>query len=50
MKLHTIVFVLTVALLGGCATQNTLKSPCVGAPGSPCSKVPLPDDPIEVAA
>jgi len=50
MKLHAIIAVLAIVLLGGCATQGTVKSPCVGAAGSPCSKVPLPNEPIEVMA
>jgi hypothetical protein len=50
MKLHAIIVVFAIVLLGGCATQGTVKSPCVGAPGSPCSKVPLPNEPIEVIA
>lgn len=50
MKLHTILAVIAIVLLGGCATQGTVKSPCVGAAGSPCSKVPLPNEPIEVLA
>ena len=50
MKLHAIIAVFAIVLLGGCATQSTVKSPCVGASGSPCSKVPLPNEPIEVIA
>ena len=50
MKLHAIIMVLAIVLLGGCATQSTLKSPCVGVSGSPCSKVPLPNESIEVIA
>jgi hypothetical protein len=50
MKLHAIIAVLAIVLLGGCATQGTVKSPCVGTAGSPCSKVPLPNEPIEVIA
>ena len=50
MKLHAIIAVLVIVLLGGCATQSTVKSPCVGASGSPCGKAPLPNEPIEVIA
>jgi hypothetical protein len=50
MKLHTIAVVLAIVLLGGCVTQPTVKSPCVGAPASPCGKVPLPNEPIEEIA
>ncbi len=50
MKLHTIAVVIAMVLLGGCAAQSTVKSPCVGVPGSPCSRVPLPNEPIEVIA
>lgn len=50
MKLNAIIVVLAIVLLGGCAAQGTVKSPCVGASGSPCSKVPLPNEPIEVMA
>ena len=50
MKMHTIAVVIAFVLLGGCATQSTVKSPCVGASGSPCSRVPLSNEPIEVIA
>lgn len=41
MKLTRYVLVLVaLALLGGCATDN-LKSPCVGAAGSPCERRPV---------
>ena len=33
--------VITTALLAGCAGPTTLKSPCVGAAGSPCDRTPL---------
>ena len=49
MKLLTIAVVFAIVVLGGCA-QPTVKSPCVGAPGSPCSRNPLPNEPIEVVA
>lgn len=32
----------------GCATQSTVKSPCVGVSGSARRRVPLPNEPIEV--
>ena len=48
MKPFTIAVAFAVILLAGCATQPAGKSPCVGAPGSPCSRSPLPNEPIEV--
>ena len=48
MKLITIAVVIASVLLAGCAAPSTLKSPCAGAPGSPCSHFPLPNEPIEV--
>lgn len=50
MKLHTIAVLLAMVLLGGCATQSTVKSPCVGASGSPCDRAPLSNESIEVIA
>ena len=50
MKLLTIAVVFAIVVLGGCASQPTVKSPCVGAQGSPCSRNPLPNEPIEVVA
>lgn len=50
MKRLSVLALLGVALLAGCASPPTLKSPCVGAPGSPCERVPLPAQPIEVPA
>lgn len=46
MKLITIVVVIAAALLAGCASPSSLKSPCVGAEGSPCSPTPLSHEPI----
>jgi len=50
MRNLTIAVLLSLGLLAGCATPSTLKSPCVGAPGSPCDRSPLPNDPIELPA
>lgn len=50
MRILTIAILLSFGLLAGCATPSTLKSPCVGAPGSPCDRSPLPDHPIELPA
>jgi hypothetical protein len=50
MKLLAIAAVFGLVVLGGCASPPTVKSPCVGAPGSPCSRNPLPNEPIEVVA
>lgn len=50
MKRLSVLALLGLALLAGCAGPSTLKSPCVGAPGSPCEHVPLPTRPIEVPA
>jgi hypothetical protein len=41
MKALTLAVLLSVAMLAGCAGPTTLKSPCVGAPGSPCDRTPL---------
>ncbi len=32
---------LVAGLIAGCAGPTTLKSPCVGAGGSPCDRTPL---------
>lgn len=48
MKPIIIAVVIVSVLLAGCATPSTLKSPCVGAPGSPCSRSLLPNEPMEV--
>lgn len=50
MKPIRIAIVVASILLGGCAAPSTLKSPCAGAPGSPCSHTPLLNEPIEVPA
>lgn len=41
MKALTLAVLLSVAMLAGCAGPTTLKSPCAGAPGSPCDRTPL---------
>lgn len=48
MKRLAFVIMISGVLLAGCATPSTVKSPCVGAPGSPCSHTPLLNEPIEV--
>ncbi len=50
MKLLTTTCLLSLALLAGCAGPTTLKSPCVGAPGSPCDRTPLLTEPLEATA
>lgn len=50
MKRTMLLAIIAAALLAGCASQSTLKSPCAGAPGSPCSHTPLLNEPIEVPA
>jgi len=46
MKPFTIIVLLAALSVASCASNSTLKSPCVGAAGSPCSPTPLSHEPI----
>ena len=48
MKRIALLAIIVSVLLAGCASPSTLMSPCVGAPGSPCSRSLLPNEPMEV--
>lgn len=50
MRVLLVLFLLICVALGGCVTPSALKSPCVGASGSPCSRTPLPGGPMTVPA
>lgn len=41
-----IIATIVAAVLAGCAGPTTLKSPCVGAEGSPCDRRPLSSEAI----
>ena len=50
MKIIIVLCLLCAAALNGCAAQSALKSPCAGAPGSPCARTPLPGGPMKLPA
>ena len=50
MNRFTLLAVAVVVVLGGCAQPDSLKAPCAGAHGSPCSRTPLPAEPMELNA
>lgn len=41
---------LLAALAAGCAHTPEAISPCVGVQGSPCTRSPLPNQPMELPA
>lgn len=49
MKRLTLLAVVLWAL-ASCANTESIKSPCAGAHGSPCSRTPLPTEPMELNA
>jgi len=50
MKRFTLLALGFIVLLGGCVQPDSLKAPCAGASGSPCSRTPLPNEPMELHA
>src|SRR5581483_10885943 len=45
-----VLFLVSFAALSGCVAPPTVKSPCVGAAGSPCERVPLSKEAAEASA
>ena len=49
MRRYTLIALL-LATLGGCANLQTVKAPCADSGGGPCTRTPLPNEPMELTA
>ena len=50
MNRFTLLALGFIVLVTGCVQPDALKSPCAAANGSPCSRTPLPTEPMELNA